>query len=448
MTAGDGCCPGGRVGCAGTRGGTAGAAPGTAAPPGTAIGRATPGGGTCVREGWLAKLLRTLGSTWATTGATGRRGTSELPGTTLTAPATPWLVYRVGLVGRAARRAAREQAHLRRVHCAPIAAAAGVVRVVRLARCQRNPADVRPGASPVVRTAADPRHHGRRIDGPRDAVPRRPAPGAADVHPASVVERREAPRRVVDPGPAPGTHDHPVAVAVWRPTRRHGGRVPHLPVLGIRLPAAVAVEVFSAGHLGRDVLGHRDPIVLAVGTRRPIGKVVALRVAPGVVSGVLRALAPQLGAAAGRNAERAVVTLELQLADPGGADARIVATVDPEVADAARREPPFGGGHFDLARHLGRAHAHRNAAVVQEQIDAIVVEPADLQLAAAGQAHHGRTDANLEAPGVIDRDPVAAGQRAVALEADPLAGLGVVDLALPFGDAPDAARGIVGGKRR
>ncbi|HSW26361.1 MAG TPA: hypothetical protein VLJ62_26625, partial [Burkholderiaceae bacterium] len=59
MTAGDGCCPGGRVGCAGTRGGTAGAAPGTAAPPGTAIGRARPGGGTCVRVGWLAKLLRT-----------------------------------------------------------------------------------------------------------------------------------------------------------------------------------------------------------------------------------------------------------------------------------------------------------------------------------------------------------------------------------------------------
>jgi hypothetical protein len=29
----------------------------------------------------------------------GRRGTSALPGTTLTAPATPWLAYKVGDVG-------------------------------------------------------------------------------------------------------------------------------------------------------------------------------------------------------------------------------------------------------------------------------------------------------------------------------------------------------------
>jgi hypothetical protein len=63
------------------------------------MGRARPGGGTCVREGWVAKLLTTAGSTCATAGAIGRRGTIALPGTTLTAPATPWLAYRAGPVG-------------------------------------------------------------------------------------------------------------------------------------------------------------------------------------------------------------------------------------------------------------------------------------------------------------------------------------------------------------
>jgi hypothetical protein len=102
INAGDGCRPGGRGpgGWPGARGGIdggCGAVDGDA--PGTAIGRATPGGGTCVRVGWFAKLLRTVGSTCATTGATGRLGTSALPGTTLTAPLTPWFAYSAGLVG-------------------------------------------------------------------------------------------------------------------------------------------------------------------------------------------------------------------------------------------------------------------------------------------------------------------------------------------------------------
>src|SRR5439155_9222761 len=85
ISAGDGE-RGGAPGGSGERGGCA------SGEPGTAIGRATPGGGTCVRTGSVLKVLRTVGSTCATIGATGRCGTNDVDGTTLTALGTRWLL--------------------------------------------------------------------------------------------------------------------------------------------------------------------------------------------------------------------------------------------------------------------------------------------------------------------------------------------------------------------
>src|SRR6185437_11573339 len=96
-----------------------------------------------------------------------------------------------------------------------------------------------------------------------------PAPASADVHPATVVERRVSPRGIVDPRIAVAREPRPVAEAIRRPFGIHGWE-PHGAVLRIALPLAIAIEVRCADHLARHVIVRArrfvDPV--AFGTPR------------------------------------------------------------------------------------------------------------------------------------------------------------------------------------
>src|SRR6185436_20390828 len=112
------------------------------------------------------------------------------------------------------------------------------------------------------------------------------------------------------------------------------------------VPRAVAIEVLGTGHLGRHVRCCGDAIVLAVGACGPVCKVVVLRLAPAVVGGIVGAFAPELGAAARGDVERAVVGLEMNVAAPRGADAAVVTAIDTEMCDTAWREAAVGRGQL------------------------------------------------------------------------------------------------------
>ena len=95
------------------------------------------------------------------------------------------------------------------VHAADIARTDPIGRPKDFARCQREPAQGRPGCVaradgkvPVV--SAHKGDQRRRVHRARRQVPRHPGPARADLCPASVMKRRKSPRCIVHPGPAPG----------------------------------------------------------------------------------------------------------------------------------------------------------------------------------------------------------------------------------------------------
>src|SRR5690606_31346533 len=92
---------------------------------------------------------------------------------------------------------------------------AAVPRHVDVAWAEREPAHrAAAGDAHAEAAAADKGDQGRGVDRAHVARSGDPAPAAADVGPASVMEGREAPGGVVDPGPAPRIDPRPVTVAV------------------------------------------------------------------------------------------------------------------------------------------------------------------------------------------------------------------------------------------
>ncbi len=337
----------------------------------------------------------------------------------------------------------RDVGDVRDIDVAHVARADAVGRYVDLARRQRHPADSGPathGDADLQARPADPGDQRRRVDRAAHVGARRPAPAAADVDPATVVERRKAPGRVVDPGPAPGRHPGPAAGGVRRPAGRDAARHPQRAVLGVLLPGAVAVEVFDAGHLGRDVARRDAAVVAAVAFGHPAREGVAHRFQDAVLRGV-GVVEPELGPLVAVHGQRAARALVERLAGEHGDAAGVVFAVETVAAGALGGEAAFTGAQLELRHRLAAAQAHGQAATVQMQRQVLVVEPQHLELAATVQAQGGRADADLRAPVAIGGHAVAGGQRAVAFGGDPFALFRVVEphLALHLGDAADAA---------
>ena len=320
-----------------------------------------------------------------------------------------------------------------------------VVGRVPVARRQRHPADRGPAdvdADADVATA-HPGHQRRCVNRPCGVFPRAPAPTAAPADPTAIVEGCKAPACVVHPGPPPRAHPGPATIAVGRPAGLHLDREPDRTVLGVALPAAVAVQVFGAGHLGRDVsVGRRALFVALVVACHPFRKRVAGQLGPGKTQAAT--LAPEFGALAGFQDEAFGIVDAQRAAQDAGLGA-VVDTVEAVVAGTFGAQARFGGGHLNLGRGFACLHAQRQAAGVQLEDHAFVVQAHDFELGVTGHPQHGGTDAQLGAALRRGGQPVAAGQRAVALRFGPGAGLVVEPghAALQVGQAADAAGWIV-----
>ncbi len=335
---------------------------------------------------------------------------------------------------------------VRDVHLAHVARTGPVRRHVDLVRREREPADRRTAdrhRDADARAGADPGDERRRVHRPRDVAPGRPAPRVVAMDPAPIVERREAPRRVVDPCPAPRAHPGPVAGAVRCPADRDGARNPERAVLGRLFPAAVTVEVLGAGHLGRDVAVRREAILGAVALVVPGSEFVArqrqhrvLRHAGGVD--------PELRVLAAGHGKRRVARLVDRVALRHRHLARLVEPVEAITADHLDAKAPFVGVERELGQRLGTPEPRRDAAGLQPHVVVRVVEADDFQLGRLVEAQRRRTDGDLGTGAVVGGDAVAARQRAVPADGEPLVRFGAVqpDLTGDVAQARDPARRI------
>src|SRR6185437_17107722 len=116
------------------------------------------------------------------------------------------------------------------VDVAQIRVAHAVRRHVDVARCEREPRDVRTGGERRRDGGfgADPGDECGRVHRSPAVWSRYPAPRPIQIRPATIVKWRIAPGLSVHPGPAPRGDPHPAADAVRRPTDGNGSWKPHI----------------------------------------------------------------------------------------------------------------------------------------------------------------------------------------------------------------------------
>ena len=346
--------------------------------------------------------------------------------------------------------------------------AAAVARHKNLARRKRKPADHRllPALTPdrdrhLHAGPSNPGDQRRRIDRAQHALPRHPEPAAAALHPAAVMERRKAPRGVVDPGPAPRLHPCPVACAVRCPAGVNATRGPDGAVVGVVVPAAVTVKLVGAGHGGRDIARGCDAVTAldeAITLAVPGCKRVDCRVVEAVLSRAC-GIEPELGAPPGCDRQATVRAFVAGLPGQDGDDAgprhagpprRTRFAVNAVSSGALQVKTAGVGGDFNLARLRIVAHQHRDAALVQEHHEAVVVQRAHFKLGVGVEAHGGGAELQLGPRAPFGADPVGAGDRAVAHRADPFTTVRAVEPDQPghIGQPGDARRRVGGQRQR
>jgi len=90
---------------------------------------------------------------------------------------------------------------------------------------------------------------------------------------------------------------------------------------------------------------------------------------------------------------------------------------------AAERRPVVAADHpralvgldEQLARNVGRMHAHRDLAVVEAQADLLVVELRDDDVGVGADAHRGRAELQRGAAALVGDHAIAGGQQHAAL---------------------------------
>ncbi len=297
--------------------------------------------------------------------------------------------------------------------------AGAVVRPPSFARAEWEPAHARLAAAHLeakthTGVAADKTHQRRCVHRPPHHRARHPAPAAAHVSPAAVVERRKAPGRVVDPGPAPGRDVGPVAIAVGRPVGHHRTRVPDRTVGGVVAPVAVLVKLLVANGLARHVAGANGNVFLPVAFGDPSLEVVALahtghRNGRQVGAGkrhllrhsqrVGHAVFAISGARAGQHRHA------------GGVAHRV--HVDAVLARLGHTEGEVGRVHLQAFALEQVAHPQAERALGELELGHVVVQRQHVDAGGAVQPHRGGANVQLAAGTFGHPDAVATGQRPV-----------------------------------
>src|SRR5271156_6399696 len=142
------------------------------------------------------------------------------------------------------------------VHVVDVARTGSIPRHENFARSQRKPRHPSADANSETKTTSAYKcDESGRIHWPGVNRTRHPAPGSSHEGPPSIVERSETPRLVFNPGPTPGRNPNPMTVAIRSPSGSNRERSPHRTVVGRIAPVAVLVQVRSARHVGRNVVG-------------------------------------------------------------------------------------------------------------------------------------------------------------------------------------------------
>ena len=269
--------------------------------------------------------------------------------------------------------------------------------------------------------ATDPGDERRLEDRRRGARARPPDPAPAPSQPAPVVGGCESPGHRIDPGPSPGPHPDPASVRERRPARRQRVRQPDGPVLGMAVPAAVAVEVLAAGDVRRHVTpGAR--LVRRRGAPRPGVEFVARHRDAARPDVAAVAVGAQLDALAGVELQQVAAADELQPPVPDRGPGRpVVAAVDAVMALGQRTQAALAGADFGLSRQRRAAQPPGQRAAVQLDDDARIVQRQHFELAVGAQAQLAAPDAKLGTVTGADGESVALGDRAVAPRRHPLA---------------------------
>src|SRR5207237_1396279 len=74
---------------------------------------------------------------------------------------------------------------------------------------------------------------------------------------------------VIDPRPSPWIDPGPMAITIWRPSRRHVPRSPHVAVLGNGLPRSELVEILISDDFGCDIARRDRSLVTTLPRQRP-----------------------------------------------------------------------------------------------------------------------------------------------------------------------------------
>ena len=336
------------------------------------------------------------------------------------------------------------------IDAAQIARAGNVAGHPQLTRGQREPADPaqpatdRDAPRQVAVAAPDEADQRRRVGSRAAEHARNPGPARANLCPAPIVRWRETPGRIVHPGPAPGLDQAPLPVAVGRPVRRHGVRVPDGAVGDVAGPLAVAVQRLIADHVARQVARGLRCFVGADARGHPLVEGV-----DGARAGARRhrqAAPAKADALAGRHLGCHTVFAVHQGPSTGDADARgacIGIDVDAVFTRLLRHQRQVGGVDLQPVA-AGAAQLGAQGALVQRQAGALVADLAQLQIGLALHAQGGGAGVQLYPGTRIADQPRTAGQRHPGLGGCPAAGFGARDHAgaLQAGDHRHPARRV------
>ena len=320
----------------------------------------------------------------------------------------------------------------------------GHVRLLGREREPRDPSHAagRDGKAPVP--AAHEHDEGGCIHRPRHDVTRDPDPAAVPVHPAAIVEGREAPRRIVDPGPAPRLDPGPVAVAVRRPPRHHGMRHPHGPIVGGVTPVAVLVQVLVADRLARHVARRARVVPATVAGGAPLLPVVGRQGVANVVTGGIGA--GDDGGLVALHRERRAGGGDFGFTAPHRHRGRVPGRVHVDAIAAGAEQGHGAVGRVDLEAVLvvEIAQPHAERALRQAHLGRVVVEREEPGRGVWREPQGGRAEGDLRARVGVGPQVVAPVQRVVDRGGRPVVRIARAERhrAAEVAEPPHAARGI------
>ena len=165
------------------------------------------------------------------------------------------------------------------VHRPEVSEPGVIPRIERFTPSQRTPAEAPAEPKTEVHAPArstKPRNQSGCIYRSDIRGSRRPAPRAAVVDPAPIVERSKAPRSIIHPGPAPGLDPRPMSISIRRPIRRDS-RLPYRTIVRCFGPDSVIVEILGPDHSRGNVLCRNRRVLPSVAYPAPAVKAVKSR---------------------------------------------------------------------------------------------------------------------------------------------------------------------------